>query len=82
MRAAVFAAVPVSLQRLAEQVALQRDLHAREYPAVGVTRGMAAPDLYGFVGPCGRLTLRLDLRRGVASVPVDLAALAERAGGG
>lgn len=74
--AAVLAVAPVELQPLAEQVALQRDLHAREFPAVCPSRGMAPPDLHAFVGPCGRMTLGLNLARGVASVPVDLAALA------
>ncbi|MBN1335107.1 MAG: hypothetical protein JXB39_04045 [Deltaproteobacteria bacterium] len=70
------AALPVDLLPLKEQIALQRDLHARETAHGCGPKGPELPTLADFVGPCGRSTLRGNLVRGQRATPVDPAFIA------
>jgi hypothetical protein len=65
------AALPVSLRPLSEQVALQRELHARE----GAEQCAGEPSLAQVFGPCGRATLSNNLGASGDVFPVELATL-------
>lgn len=77
LRAVVVARVPVQLLSLLEQVALQRDLHAREggIPACVDHHGVL-PGLAELFGPCGQATFGHNLARmaEVAPLPAVLVA--------
>ncbi len=74
--AGTVATFPVPLLSLDEQVALQRDLHAREGNTGCQPKGPLLPTVADVVGPCGRATLRGNLLRGREAVPLDLGAIA------
>ncbi len=65
------AALPVTLRPLSEQVALQRELHARE----GAEQCAGEPSLAQVFGPCGRATLSNNLGASGDVFPVELATL-------
>jgi hypothetical protein len=73
--AAVLAAAPVELVPLGEQVALQRDLNAREGSSACPPRGMATPTFEEMAQPCSRVTAASNLGRGDSAVPFGLAGL-------
>jgi hypothetical protein len=67
-----FAALPIELLPLSDQIALQRDLHAREgRPGCGA-KGMTAPTLADLTSECGTLSVRRNLARGAATLPTGL----------
>jgi hypothetical protein len=78
--AGVLGALPVRLVPLAEQVALQRDLNAREGVGACDPQGNTLPTLGevfgGVFGECGRTTLAGNLAVGAAALPIELSALA------
>lgn len=73
--AGTLAAAPVELIPLAEQVALQRDLNAREGVGACPPRGMAMPTLGDLALPCARVTAAGNLGRANAAIPIGLPAM-------
>ncbi|MES2645147.1 MAG: hypothetical protein V4850_37010 [Myxococcota bacterium] len=73
--AGLLGALPVRLVPLTEQVALQRDLNAREGVGACDPQGDTLPTLAEVFGECGRTTLAGNLAVGAAALPIELSAL-------
>lgn len=73
---AIVTRLPVQLMSLRDQIALQRDLNAREGRGRCGAQGRLLPTPADLVGPCGRTTLAGNLHRAQATLPVSVAFLA------
>lgn len=70
--AAAIHSLPVDLIPLREQVALQRDLNAREGLGTCPKRGNQLPTLEDLTGRCGRTTFAANLSRASGTLPFGL----------